>query len=108
MNTAIWISSLLNRLTNTGDRSGDEVVQLYIKDVVASVAPFEQVLRGFERVPLKAGETRTVRFTLTPERDLKMLNRENEWVVEPGLFDVMLGTSSSPEGIEQQGNFTLH
>ncbi len=95
-------------ITNTGDRSGDEVVQLYIKDVVASVAPFEQVLRGFERVPLKAGETRTVRFTLTPERDLKMLNRENEWVVEPGLFDVMLGTSSSPEGIKQQGNFTLH
>jgi beta-glucosidase len=94
-------------ITNTGDRAGDEVVQLYIKDVVASVAPFDQVLRGFERVPLKAGETRTVSFKLAPERDLKMLNRNNEWVVEPGRFEVMVGTSSAETGIRQKGDFTL-
>ncbi len=94
-------------ITNTGDRAGDEVVQLYIRDVVATVAPFEQVLRGFERVALKAGETKTVTFTLTPKRDLKMLNRQDEWVVEPGKFEVRIGTSSAPEGIKLNGSFTL-
>ena len=94
-------------VTNTGDRAGDEVVQLYIRDVVASVAPFEQVLRGFERVPLEAGETRTVRFTLIPTRDLTMLNRENQWVVEPGAFEVRVSASSAPDGIRQQGSFRI-
>jgi beta-glucosidase len=94
-------------ITNTGRRAGDEVVQLYIRDVVASVAPFEQVLRGFERVSLDPGETRSVTFSLSPERDLKMLNRENQWVVEPGLFEVMVGTSSAAEGVRRQGRFTI-
>ncbi len=94
-------------VTNSGDVAGDEVVQLYIKDMVGSVAPFDQVLRGFERVPLKAGETQSVTFTLSPERDLSMLNRGNEWVVEPGEFEVRVGTSSAPEGIKLSGSFNL-
>ena len=94
-------------LTNTGDRAGDEVAQLYITDSVASVAPYDQMLRGFERVSLKPGETKRVTFTLTPHRDLKMLNRDNEWVVEPGRFEVKVGTSSAPDGIRQTGEFIL-
>jgi beta-glucosidase len=94
-------------LTNTGDRAGDEVAQLYITDVVASVAPYDQLLRGFERVSLQPGETKTVTFTLSPRRDLKMLNRDNEWVVEPGKFEVKVGTSSAPDGIRQRGEFVL-
>jgi len=94
-------------ITNSGKRVGDEVVQLYIKDVVASVTPFNQVLRGFERISLQPGESRTVSFTLTPERDLKMLNRENKWVVEPGEFKVRVGTSSSDAGIKQTSTFTV-
>jgi len=94
-------------ITNTGDRPGDEVVQLYVRDEVASVAPFDQLLRGFERVSLLPGETRTVQFTLEPERDLRMLNRDNEWVVEPGQFEVRVGTSSAPEGIKQTGSFIM-
>jgi beta-glucosidase len=94
-------------ITNSGDRAGDEVVQLYIKDVVASVAPFEQQLRGFERVSLNAGETKKVTFTLTPKRDLKMLDRNNEWVVEPGAFEVKVGTSSAPDGMKLNGSFEL-
>ncbi|EMI58476.1 glycoside hydrolase family 3 N-terminal domain-containing protein [Rhodopirellula sallentina] len=87
------------KVTNTGDRDGDAVVQLYVKDVVASVAPYEQVLRGFERVGLSAGESKTVSFTLTPKRDLKMLNRDNEWVVEPGRFEVMVSDCSGDDGV---------
>ncbi|MDF7822650.1 glycoside hydrolase family 3 N-terminal domain-containing protein [Pontiellaceae bacterium B12227] len=94
-------------VSNVGNVDGDEVVQLYVTDVVASVAPFDQQLRGFERVPLKAGETKTVSFTLQPKRDLKMLNRKNEWVVEPGKFEVKVGTSSAPAGLKLKGEFTL-
>ncbi len=94
-------------VTNTGDRVGDEVVQLYVKDLVASVAPFDQLLRGFARVSLQPNETRNVRFTLKPRRDLKMLNRENHWVVEPGWFEVRVGGSSSPDGIREQGRFQI-
>ncbi|MGD7654263.1 MAG: glycoside hydrolase family 3 N-terminal domain-containing protein [Verrucomicrobiales bacterium] len=92
---------------NTGKRDGDAVVQLYVKDVVATVTPFERLLRGFERVPLKAGESKTVSFKLKPGRDLKMLNRKNEWVVEPGKFEVMVGDSSADEGIKQKADFTI-
>ena len=92
---------------NTGDRAGDEIVQLYIQDVVASVAPFDQVLRGFERVSLEPGESKTVTFELSPKRDLKMLNRDKRWVVEPGKFEVRVGTSSSKKGILQTGEFSI-
>ena len=94
-------------MTNSGDRDGDAVVQLYTQDLVASVAPYEQLLRGFERVPLKAGETKTVNFKLTPKRDLKMLNRQNEWVVEPGEFKVMISDSSGVEAVKQKATFSI-
>ncbi|MGJ8641214.1 MAG: glycoside hydrolase family 3 N-terminal domain-containing protein [Opitutaceae bacterium] len=94
-------------VTNTGERGGDEVVQLYVKDVVASVAPFDKVLRGFERVTVAPGETQKVSFQLQPQRDLKMLGLDKQWVVEPGEFKVMLGASSSPTAVKQEGSFIL-
>lgn len=95
------------QVKNTGTRDGDEIVQLYITDVVASVAPFEQILRGFERVALKAGESKPVQFTLDPQRDLKMLNLENQWVVEPGRFNVTVATSSDKAGARLKGSFVI-
>jgi beta-glucosidase len=92
------------QVTNTGTRDGDEIVQLYLRDVVSSVTTYEKCLRGFERVHLKAGETKTVSFTLLP-RDLQLLNADNHWVVEPGEFKVMVGASS--EDIRLQGSFTV-
>lgn len=89
-------------LTNTGDRTGDEVVQLYICDKVASVITYESVLRGFERVSLQPGETKTITFTLYPE-DLQILDRHYEWTVEPGEFEVRIGSSS--EDIRLKGTF---
>ena len=79
---------------NIGDRPGDEVVQLYIRDLVASVARPVKELAGFERVSLHAGETKTVRFELGPER-LGLYNRQLQFVVEPGEFRVTVGTSST-------------
>jgi beta-glucosidase len=81
------------KIKNTGDRDGDEVVQLYTRDVVSSVTTYEKSLRGFERIHLKAGEIKEVSFTLIP-RDLQLLNAQNKWVVEPGEFKVMIGASS--------------
>ncbi len=81
------------RVTNTGKRAGDEVVQLYIRDQVSSVTRPVKELRGFERVTLKPGESKRVTFTLGPD-ELSMIDRRMERVVEPGRFDVMVGTSS--------------
>ena len=80
-------------VTNTGSREGDEVAELYIHQRVASVTRPVMELRGFQRVGLKPGETKTVQFKLTPH-DLHMLNRDMHWVVEPGAFDIMVGPSS--------------
>jgi len=79
---------------NSGERPGEEVAQLYIRDVVASVSRPVKELRGFEKVALKPGETKTVEFRLTRE-DLTMLDRSLKPVVEPGTFRVMLGHSSA-------------
>lgn len=89
---------------NTGKLAGDEVVQLYINDEVSSVISFVKELRGFERVHLNPGETKTVQFTLTP-KELQMLDRNMKWIVEPGWFNVMVGSSS--EDIRQQGRFEI-
>ena len=89
---------------NIGPREGDEVVQLYLRDDYSSVTTYEKVLRGFERVRLKSGETKTVRFTLTPEH-LELYDRNNQWVVEPGRFTVMIGASS--EDIRVEGHFDI-
>ncbi|HEV7859682.1 MAG TPA: glycoside hydrolase family 3 C-terminal domain-containing protein, partial [Pyrinomonadaceae bacterium] len=81
-------------LENTGGRAGDEVVQLYIRDVASSVTRPIKELKGFERVTLRAGEQRQVSFILTREQ-LGFYNREMKFVVEPGTFNVMVGTSSA-------------
>ncbi len=84
--------------------AGDEVVQLYMKDLYSSVTVYESQLRGFERVHLKPGETKTVRFTLKPS-DLELLDKNMEWVVEPGDFQICIGSSS--EDIRLKETFTL-
>lgn len=78
---------------NTGHRDGDEIVQLYLSDKVSSVTVYEKQLRGFERVHLKPGEKQTVAFTLQPD-DLALLDRNMNWTVEPGEFELMIGSSS--------------
>jgi beta-glucosidase-like glycosyl hydrolase len=80
-------------VTNTGARAGDEVVQLYVRDRVASVTRPVKELRGFERVALAPGERKTVTFKVGPAA-LRFTNERMERVVEPGLFDLMVGTSS--------------
>ncbi len=80
-------------VTNTGKRAGEEVVQLYIRDEVSSVTRPVRELRGFERIPLKPGETRTVSFRLGSEA-LQFYNREMKRVIEPGKFMVMVGPNS--------------
>ncbi len=80
-------------IENAGKRGGDEVVQLYIQDVVASVTRPVQELRGFQRVTLKPGEQRRVQFTLGAA-DLGFYDREMKWVVEPGEFRVRVSNSS--------------
>lgn len=81
-------------VANTGSRPGDEVVQLYIRDVVSSVTRPVKELAGFERVTLKPGETRTVSFTLDADA-LSLVDRHMKRVVEPGAFDLLIGTSST-------------
>jgi len=81
-------------VTNTGNRSGDEVAELYIHQKVASVTQPVKQLRGFRRVTLKPGEKTTVHFRLGP-KELQILDRDMHWTVEPGVFDVMVGPSSN-------------
>lgn len=80
-------------VTNTGERKGDEVVQLYLRDEVASVVTYTKVLRGFERITLYPGESRKVTFALT-RQELGIWDINNEFTVEPGWFEVMVGSSS--------------
>ncbi|MDP4186236.1 MAG: fibronectin type III-like domain-contianing protein, partial [Bacteroidota bacterium] len=81
------------KVKNTGNRNGDEVVQLYIRDVLASVARPLIELKGFKRISLKAGEEKEVSFDITPEM-LSMLDVNLKKVVEPGDFRIMIGASS--------------
>jgi len=80
-------------ITNSGSREGDEVPQLYIHQRVAEVTQPVMQLRGFQRITLKPGEKKTVEFTVTPGM-LSMLNIDMHRVVEPGVFEVMVGPSS--------------
>ncbi len=80
-------------VTNSGNRPGDEVAQLYLHDVLASVARPIMQLAGFQRVHLAPGESRSIQFTVGEEQ-LRMLDRDMHWVVEPGAFRVMIGGSS--------------
>lgn len=91
-------------VTNTGQRKGDDVVQLYIKDDVSSVTTYEYDLRGFERVTLNPGETKTVTFKLNPD-DLALLDKNMNWTVEPGTFQAWIGSSS--QDIKLKKTFTI-
>ena len=90
---------------NSGDRSGDEVVQLYIRDVQASVPRPVKQLAGFKRISLKPKESQTVRFTLPADRLSFWDVSKKAFVVEPGLFEVQIGSSS--EDIRITGNFNV-
>ena len=81
-------------VTNTGDRPGDEVVQMYIREEVSSVTRPVNELRGFERISLRPRETKTIRFPIGPSQ-LQFFNRAMKRVVEPGKFSVMVGPSST-------------
>jgi beta-glucosidase len=83
---------------NIGKRAGDEVAQLYIRDAAASVTRPVKELRGFERISLRPGQKKRIEFTLAPEQ-LGFYDREMRFVVEPGQFKVMMG-SSSADGLE--------
>lgn len=85
-------------VTNSGARDGEEVVQLYVRDLVGSVTRPVKELKGFEKVKLKKGETRTVRFTLT-DADLAFTRQDMSWGSEPGQFKLWVGPSSA-EGSE--------
>jgi beta-glucosidase len=80
-------------VTNTGKRAGDEIVQLYIHDLVSSVTRPVMELKDFKRVSLAPGESKTVKFVITPEK-LSFLDLNMRRTVEPGWFDIMVGTSS--------------
>lgn len=77
-------------VTNTGKRSGKEVVQLYVSDLVASITPAVKRLRKFDKIQLNPGETKTVTFTLMPE-DLAFVGKDNEWITEAGEFALHIG-----------------
>ena len=91
-------------LTNTGNRDGAEVVQLYIRDVVGSSTRPVKELKGFQKIFLKAGESREVSFKITPDL-LKYYNYDLQYVAEPGTFDLMIGTDSQDV---KTATFTLH
>jgi beta-glucosidase len=84
---------------NTGNREGVEVVQLYVRDLVASVSRPVKELKGFQRVSLRGGEKRTVEMTLKA-KDLGFYNPQNQYIVEDGDFSVTVGTSSADEGLK--------
>ena len=92
------------KVTNTGKRAGDEVVQLYTRDILSSITTYEKNLAGFERIRLKPGETKEVTFTLD-RKHLELLNADMKWIVEPGEFAIMAGASS--EDIRLNGILTV-
>ncbi|MEM1507168.1 MAG: beta-glucosidase BglX [Candidatus Bathyarchaeia archaeon] len=92
------------KVKNIGGREGDEIAQLYVRDVVASVTRPVKELKGFKRVTLKPGEEKPVEFRLTLE-DLSFLNQEMKRVIEPGEFRIMIGSSS--EDIRLTGRFIV-
>lgn len=92
-------------IKNTGSRKGDEVVQLYLKDMISSVITYDYVLRGFERITLEPGETKTVSFTLR-EDDMAVLDKNMNYLVEPGKFQVMVGSSSTDLRLKKEFEIT--
>ncbi|CAK7080837.1 MAG: Beta-hexosaminidase [Bacteroides rodentium] len=92
------------KVTNTGKRAGDEVVQLYIRDVLSSITTYEKNLAGFQRIHLEPGETKELSFTID-RKHLELLDADMKWIVEPGDFVLMAGASS--EDIRLNGTLTV-
>lgn len=92
------------KVTNTGKRAGDEVVQLYIRDVLSSITTYEKNLAGFQRIHLEPGEAQELSFTID-RKHLELLDAGMKWVVEPGDFVLMAGASS--EDIRLNGTLTV-
>lgn len=92
-------------VTNIGKLQGDEVVQLYVRDKVSSVVTYDSRLCGFERVPLEPGEMKTVRFIIKPDQ-LAIMDKNMNWTVEPGEFEIMVGSSSKDIRLRDTINYT--
>lgn len=92
------------KVTNTGKRAGDEVVQLYIRDVLSSITTYEKNLAGFQRIHLEPSEAQELSFTID-RKHLELLDADMKWVVEPGDFVLMAGASS--EDIRLNGTLTV-
>jgi len=88
-------------VTNTGQRKGDAVPQLYINDELSSVTTYVRKLRGFERVTLDPGQSKTVTFTVTPH-DLGIYDRDMKFTEEPGWFNALIGSSSKDVQLKQR------
>jgi beta-glucosidase len=91
------------RVSNTGAYQGEEVVQLYIQDVTASLVRPVRELKGFEKINLKSGESKEVVFTIS-EKELSFYNEEGKSITEAGLFHVFIGGNSQ---VSQKASFTL-
>ena len=87
-------------VTNTGKRAGDEVVQMYVRDDFASVGRYNKMLKGFERISLQPGQTKTVSFTLGFE-ELSLFDKNLKKVVEPGTFTISVGASSQESDLKK-------
>jgi beta-glucosidase len=91
------------KVKNTGKLAGEEVVQLYIRDMAASISRPVKELKNFSKVMIQPGETQEIEFTVKPD-DLSFYNPNGQFIVEPGAFKIWVGTNSA-EGLE--GQFTL-
>jgi beta-glucosidase len=80
-------------VTNSGKYDGEETVQLYIRDMVGSITRPVKELKGFQKVILRAGESKTISFGITID-DLKFFNKDLQWIAEPGDFKLFIGTNS--------------
>jgi beta-glucosidase len=88
-------------ISNTGEKAGDEVAQLYIRDEVSSVTRPVKELKGYQRISLQPGQTRTVQFTLDAGA-LAFYDANMDYVVEPGTFQIMTGASSRDQDLQKQ------
>ncbi len=87
-------------VTNTGKRAGTEIVQMYIRDLVSSVTRPVKELKGFQKIALQPGETKTVALDITPE-SLAFYDVNMKYVVEPGEFEIMVGNSSRDADLQK-------
>lgn len=92
-------------VTNTGDRLGDEVVQFYLRNEIASITPLNKALKGFQRVNLSPGEKKTATVTI-PAMDLSLIDRKMKRVIEPGHFGVIIGRNGDEETL--RGGFDVN